>query len=416
MSVQAEAAVLGAALTSDAKADQALDLVDVGDLQRDAHRTVYDTIAELRRKGETADTITVTRTLARREKLDEVGGAGAISDLAGQAPYSMPVSAWAKVIADTARRRKMASTIEQLRAEVYSTDDLDSLLDDAIQELSTAGPVQVRTPEAIGDAFDVRLEHGVDIAGYRLPWPQLEFRIPDDGLTIVTGLPGSGKSTWVDAVMAQLMADVPVAFFSPEQSPADHHLYLLVNTLMGANPRTDRSEAKAQSKWVLDRCFWIDDDRDCSPQAVMAAARRLVRDQGVKVLVIDPYNNLEPDYGATDGRQDLYIQSLLRRLRRFARSEGVAVVVVAHPRRTEKIAGTDAVFRVPTAADISGGQEWWNHADLVLSVWRNQSGEEPKHFGDPSLVKVVASKVRFGKWGRTGKGTLTFDETARQYE
>jgi len=306
MSVQAEAAVLGAALTSDAKADQALDLVDVGDLQRDAHRTVYDTIAELRRKGETADTITVTRTLARREKLDEVGGAGAISDLAGQAPYSMPVSAWAKVIADTARRRKMASTIEQLRAEVYSTDDLDSLLDDAIQELSTAGPVQVRTPEAIGDAFDVRLEHGVDIAGYRLPWPQLEFRIPDDGLTIVTGLPGSGKSTWVDAVMAQLMADVPVAFFSPEQSPADHHLYLLVNTLMGANPRTDRSEAKAQSKWVLDRCFWIDDDRDCSPQAVMAAARRLVRDQGVKVWSSTRTTTLSPTMARlTDGRTSI---------------------------------------------------------------------------------------------------------------
>ena len=416
MSVQAEAAVLGAALISDAGADQAIDLLNPADLQRDAHRTVLDVIRELRGKGEPADVIAVTRTLSRRDRLDEVGGALALTDLAGEAPYAANISHWARIVADTARRRKMAAVIEQLRAEVQSADDLDALLDDAVTELATSGRVQVRSQQEIADAFDVRVTEGTDTAGHKLPWQQLDFiRVPEDGLTIVTGLPGHGKSTWTDAAICSMLPEVKVAFFSPEQSPADHHLFQLVHTLMKVNPRRDISNAKAWRKWVLERAWWIDDDRDCSPSAVIAAARRLVRDKGVRLVVIDPYNNLEPDYAATDGRQDLYIQALLRRLRRFARTEQVAVVVVAHPRRTEKISGTDAVFRVPTAADISGGQEWWNHADVVMSVWRNASGEEPGEFGAKDRVRVTVSKCRFAKWGRTDFGMLTFDESARSY-
>ena len=138
-------------------------------------------------------------------------------------------------------------------------------------------------------------------------------------------------------------------------------------------------------------------------------------DKGVNVLVVDPYNNLEPDSGESYQRQDLYIQALLRRLRRFARSANVAVVLVAHPKKMEKVVGTEAVYKVPHAGDISGGQEFWNHSDAVLSVWRNQSGEEPQHFGFPDTVTVTVSKVRFSKWGRTGKTDLLFSDHSRRY-
>jgi hypothetical protein len=89
--------------------------------------------------------------------------------------------------------------------------------------------------------------------------------------------------------------------------------------------------------------------------------------------------------------------------------------VVAHPRRTEKVPQTDAVYRIPMAGDISGGQEWWNHSDSIVSVWRNQSNEEPDKFGYPSDVKVVVSKCRFSKWGTTGKGVLSFSLDERTY-
>jgi hypothetical protein len=92
------------------------------------------------------------------------------------------------------------------------------------------------------------------------------------------------------------------------------------------------------------------------------------------------------------------------------------VVIVAHPRQVPIVAGTDAVFHIPTAGHIAGGQEWWNHADAIVCVWRNQSGEMPDVHGDPSMVRVVVQKVRdAGAWGKQGRAELVFDEGARGY-
>ena len=74
------------------------------------------------------------------------------------------------------------------------------------------------------------------------------------------------------------------------------------------------------------------------------------------------------------------------------------------------------MFRIPTAGDISGGQEWWNHADVIATVWRNQSGERPETYGDPKQVELVVQKVRdVGRVGRQGRVRFYFDEDKRRY-
>lgn len=419
MSVQAETAVLGACLLSSKAVVETLDTLTADMFQRDAHRTVFETVKALADASDPVDTISVTRRLSTAGKLDHVGGPVALHDLADQAPAGMNVGYWCHLVADTARRLRIGRTLDRARATLLETDDVDELVDELVADVtSTEGRSAIVDAGSLTAAFEKRVTTGSPQAGLTGPWMQTDFfRFPDDGLTIVTGLPGSGKSTWLDCYLAGWLdkAEGNVAFFSPEMAPADNHLYHLSWTVMGADPRRYTDVAKATAEDLMGRCWWIDDDRDSTPSGVLATARKLVRRNGVKVLVIDPYNNLEPDRASRGDRQDLYIQALLRRLRRFARNEGVAVIVVAHPRRTEKLPGTDDVYRVPSAGDISGGQEWWNAADLIVTVWRNQSGERAHDLGRPEDVTVRVSKCRFSKWGRTGSGKLTFVESERRY-
>ena len=94
----------------------------------------------------------------------------------------------------------------------------------------------------------------------------------------------------------------------------------------------------------------------------------------------------------------------------------MAVVIVAHPKSVPMVHGTESVYRVPTAGDISGGQEWWNHADLIVTVWRNQSGEQPEVFGDQNTVRVIVQKVRdAGRVGNMGETRFAFDQQKRNY-
>ena len=230
------------------------------------------------------------------------------------------------------------------------------------------------------------------------------------------GMVPTHNSTWLDVLLWRILQrndDARVAYFSPEQGPSEDHLFELVTTWLGRTPQgTDGQRVDEAMRWWLDRIDWIDDVRDNTPSAVLSVARRMSPD----ILVVDPYNNLAPDLRNRGERQDLVIQDLLRRFRRFARDTGCAVVIVAHPRQTEQVAGTQNVFKVPTAAHISGGQEWWNASDTVITVWRNQSGERPEEFGQPEDAQIVVQKVRRKAWGRQGRSTLRFDHYARRYE
>jgi len=420
MSLEAEAAVLGHAMLDRGRADEMLDGIVESDLTREAHRILYRYIAQLRDEGETPDLVTVTDRLGREGWLDEVGGSVALADLI-EAPFG-PVEQWCRQIRNASRRRHASQVFTRRNAQLAEATDVDALLEDTIEDLlgGTSSTVGTVDPSQVMEGFTRRLESGNPQEGWELEWRQTDyFRIPQNGLTIVTGLPSHGKSTWVDVCMVGMLRKHPqlkVGFFSPEMAPAENHLYELVRTSMGTDPEADPPQAGKWAEFLLSRCHWIDDSRHSSPAAVIAQARRLVRNEGIQVLVIDPYNNLEPDAAERGDRQDLYIQALLRRLRRFAREAGIAVIVVAHPRNTDRILGTDAVYRVPQGSDISGGAEWRNHADMIVTVWRNASGEEPEEYGPPCDSLIVVSKCRFQKWGRTGKATLTFNERARRYQ
>ena len=240
------------------------------------------------------------------------------------------------------------------------------------------------------------------------------YTVKPGQLTIVTGVPGSGKSAWVDWVCYSLAESNGWTFgvCSPENHPVSEHVIKFIELKSGrpfaGRDKLSREEAEKCTQWV-DKYFTFisleEDVEDWSVRGILDMARLLVKRKGIRGLVIDPWNQL--DHTRKEGLSETeHISRCLSEIRQFARNYGVHVWVVAHPTKLPKEA--EGTFPVPNMYSISGSAAWFNTADFGVAIWR-----DVKERGSP--VKVDIQKVRFKHCGNVGTHYMEYDYFTNRY-
>lgn len=307
----------------------------------------------------------------------------------------------------------------------HGADKLRECIENA-QPYPIAGVFEVLD---LSDRIDHLYQHGWE-KGVETGWDEVDrfYTVRPGEFTVVTGIPNSGKSNWVDALTVNLAAihGWRFAMFSPENQPLEDHMsrviekYVRVPFSDGPTPRMDSQTLRVAKEWAQEHFFWIlpDDDADWTVDTVLDRAKALVFRKGIRGLVIDPWNELE--HCCPDGVSETnYISRSLKRMRQFARKYGIHLWVVAHPAKLYR--EKDGSYPVPTLYDISGSAHWRNKADNGICVWRD--------FKDDSApVEVHVQKIRFRQIGKIGVARLqyqkaiasyrdqSFDETRARYE
>lgn len=223
------------------------------------------------------------------------------------------------------------------------------------------------------------------------------FNVEPGQMSIVTGIPSHGKSTFIDALRINLLRlyGWASAAFSPENWPVENHFALLTEMYAGKNFRElSQDELYGYAEQIIDSLFFIQPENDkdmMTVDAILERARALIYRYGIKILVIDPWNEIDHTFEAGQ-REDQYISAQLSKIRRFARVNGVHIFVIAHPRQLEK--NKDGVYLPPTAYEIAGGAMWRNKADNILCVYRPDM--------KTSETSVYVQKIRFHRNGKAG--------------
>lgn len=229
------------------------------------------------------------------------------------------------------------------------------------------------------------------------------YNVEPGQMTIVTGIPSHGKSTFIDALRVNLFKihGWPSAAFSPENWPASTHLTTLIEMYAGKSFRQmTQEDVYAEMCSVMQGFYFIQPDKDddmMTVDAILTRAKALVYREGIKVLVIDPWNEIEHNMPSGQ-REDQYISAQLSKIRRFARVNAVHVFLIAHPRQLEK--NKDGAYPPPTAYDIAGGAMWRNKADNILCVFRPDM--------KTGQTDVQVQKIRFRRNGKAGE-TMSFN-------
>lgn len=263
----------------------------------------------------------------------------------------------------------------------------------------------------IDELFEAGMKRG------HLPgWPCLDelYSVREGEWTLVTGIPGHGKSEVVDAIMVNLAERLgwTFAIFSPENQPLERHFAKLAEKFIGkpfnkgAPNRMSNREKEAAKAWASEHfAFILPDEDELTVDAVLKLARTTVMRKGVKGIVIDPWNEL--DHQRKDVSETEYISQSLTKIRRFARECNVHVWLVAHPAKLQKDKATGK-YPVPTPYDVSGSAHWRNKADNCITVYREFT-EGTK------LVDVHVQKIRFKEIGKVGIAILQYEYSTGRY-
>lgn len=237
-------------------------------------------------------------------------------------------------------------------------------------------------------------------------------------LALVTGIPGHGKSGFLDFVMMLLNRkhNWKAAVYSPENNPLEHHIGKLVSLMTGCGFSPDcMSEAECLQAYdeVADSYSFILPDL-CKLDDIIAAITWLVKHRGVKMVSIDPFNVLE--FAHVPGMPETeQINDALKKLHRLAQELDILIFVVAHPRKIEvrKMNKLDLpVHRIPTLYDVMGSSHFYNHVDYGIIVYRDYDTKG----GYGQSVKIIFEKIRWCELGTPGSCTVEFDISTNRYQ
>jgi len=278
-------------------------------------------------------------------------------------------------------------------------------------------------PYPIRSLFDVGAFESEALALYRdgpqralsTGWSSLDeyMRIREGEVSIVTGMPGSGKSEFIDALSMNLARKYgwKFAICSFENPPAEHIAKLAEKHLgqpfrEGPTPRMEEGDLKESIAW-LKRYFFLIRAEDEAPTIdwVLETAKSAVLRYGVRGLIIDPYNEIE-SLRPRNMSETEYVSQLLSKVKRFAQGHGVHVWFVAHPAKMRR--DSNDKIPVPTLYDISGSANFNNKADLGVVVQR--CWDE-----DNGTVEIHVKKVRFKAAGKVGMVRLFYDIVSGRY-
>lgn len=404
-----EAMVLRGLVWSTARRNAIFDLLDREDFHRGAHGLTFETIRDLHYDREPVTFASITDRLDAAGDLGNVGGGTFVARLCGGVYEGDPL-VLAEFLRKHSRKNLLRETARGIVSEV-ETADFDA---EQAAELLTrhARPVREHGIDRPADRWDDLLDevqHGTDM-GEITGFPSLDriYRVPRGLLSVVTGMPGSGKSVLVDnlAVNLAAMRGWRFAVFSPESAPTTRHMRRIASVFLG-KPLTDRTPepARQRAKAFLTEHFeWINSTEGVTPAEIVRRADVIHRRRPIHGLIVDPWNEVEHTRDRAV-REDEYISAELTRLRRWAKRSNAHVWLVAHPTKLHKKA--DGEYDPPSLYDISGGAQWRNKCDLGVCVHRNIGA------GGPTTVLVL--KVRFADHGELGRVDLDFDPKCEQF-
>ena len=384
-SIEAELSVLGAMMLKKEVVTQAIEMLHAHEFYRQAHRAVFEAMEGLVRDGEPVDIVTVTESLKKSGRLDQVGGISFLANLTNSVPSTANLAHYAKIVKEKALLRALIDASTEIAGAAYeASEDVARQLDDAEQKILAIAGGRITgsfTPikEVVFDAVDrvsvlARSKGGITGLSTGLATLDSVTRgLQKSDLIVVAARPAMGKTAFVLNLATHVaLQGKTVAFFSLEMPREQlmHRIFCAegqIDATRLARGELDDDEWSRLVK-VADRMLkaelYFDDTSSTTVMDIRTRARRLKSEHGLDLIAID-YLQLIQAPGRAENRT-LAVAEMTRSLKVLARELEVPIIVLSQLSRATE----GRSDKRPMLSDLRESGSIEQDADIVMFLYR----------------------------------------------
>jgi len=421
-SLEAEQAVLGGLVLENDAWDQVADVVTETDFYRRDHRLIYRAISELADQAKPFDVVTLAEWFSSRNELENVGGLPYLGALANDTPSAANIKAYASIVREYSVMRQLINVGTQISDSGFSPDGRAAaeLLDNAerlVFEIAEQGAkgrsgfvsikdLLTRTVDRIDTLFQQDNPITGVPTGYS-DFDDMTSGLQPSDLVIVAGRPSMGKTTFAMNIAenAAIKHGLSVAIFSMEM-PGEQLVMRLMSSLGRIDQHRLRTGKLDDDDWprltsavglLAEAKMFIDDTPALSPTELRARCRRLKREHGLNLVVVD-YLQLMQVPGHKENRTG-EISEISRGLKTLAKELHVPVIALSQLNRSLE----QRPNKRPVMSDLRESGAIEQDADLIAFIYRDEVYNEDSQ--DKGTAEVIIGKQRNGP---IGTARLTF--------
>lgn len=420
--VELEKVVLGALMIDADAFSMVSEILKPETFYEPRHQKIYQAIQTMNMEERPVDIMTLVDELTKMGEIEKVGGASYLMEISSQVASAAHIEYHARILAQKALARQLIHYAGDIETRAFDASiDVDELMQHAEGELFAISQGNMKqdytqVEPVIKDALDILKRAAANAGG--LTGIPTGFAGLDDmtsgwqasDLVIIAGRPAMGKTSFALSIAKNVAVDyhVPIAFFSLEMNNVQLVNRLISNVcevsghkiLTGQLDNEDWKRLDIKTRSLTTAPIYVDDTPGLSVFELRTKARRLVREKGVKIIMID-YLQLMNANGMKFGSRQEEVSTISRSLKGLAKELNVPVLALSQlSRNVENREGLEG--KRPQLSDLRESGAIEQDADMVLFVHRPEYYhiyQDEKGNDLHGMAQIIIAKHRKGATG-----------------
>lgn len=417
-SVEAEQTVLGSILLNPSNISIASKRIDVNTFYKEVHRIIFKSMLSIHVQGKPIDLIMLIEELKGNNLLEAVGGISYITSLQTIVPNSSNINHYIDLLIDKSNRRVAMSLLNDLNDKLFN--EKIEVVKTGIESIRSIFTNNKSIEQLYVDASDIKRGKNNNFyipTGFEPLDHLLGGGFRGTSLNIITGVPGSGKSTIINQIIAGAIAQGNKAFLYSGELPEEDLMFWFNRTIANDYHIEEKTSKKGKtytditdyswdliSKWLKGKFKIYGSNSKANKENILSVIEYLAINQGISFFVLD--NLMTFDIGESD-KQYQQQKQLCLALKQLAKKYKLVILLVAHPKKPAK-------GEKPNMYDVSGASEIVGSADTVLRIERFKIKKDNKDEVEEEEPKIIVLKNRWG--GITNRAfNISFDSYRKRF-